>query len=216
MLKNYDDIFIILTKSYTYEPLISKIRLKNASAFRILISTMLSARTRDETTEKVSASLFTKISTIDDLANIKTQELEKIINSVGFYKTKAKHIKKTASIILKKFTGIVPKTMEELTTLPGVGIKTASLTMIEAYDIDEICVDTHVHRISNRLNFVDTKSPEETYFKLKKTLPLKYWKLINRLMVSYGKTICKPINPLCSKCKLINFCSFYKNANKII
>lgn len=210
MLKNYDEIFKILTSKYTYEPLISKIKLEKASAFRILISTILSARTRDETTEKVSSVLFSKISNANDLAKIEIKELENIIQSVGFYKTKAKHIKDTASIILSKFNGIVPKTMDELLTLPGVGIKTASLTLIEGYDIDEICVDTHVHRMSNRLNLVSTKTADLTYFKLKKTLPLKYWKAINRLMISYGKTICKPSNPQCNICELINFCSFNK------
>lgn len=211
MNKKIEDIFKNLEKSYNYEPLISKIRLKNASAFRILVSTMLSARTKDELTEKVSNILFSKVSNAKDLIKMDRSELEKTIHSLGFYKTKAKHVQETASIILKKHQGIVPNTMEELLKLPGVGIKTASLTLIEAFDIDEICVDTHVHRISNRLKLVETKTADETYYKLKEILPKKYWKLINRLLVSYGKTICKPINPKCNNCKLQKYCSYYKD-----
>jgi len=150
--------------------------------YKTLISTVLSARTRDETTLKVSKELFKKAPNLKELNKLNEIQIQKLIYPVGFYKTKAKHLKKLASIINK-----VPKTKAELTKLPGVGVKTANLVLNRAFRIPAIAVDTHVHRISNLLGWVKTKSPQETEKSLVKVVPKKYWSDMNRLFVSIGQ-----------------------------
>lgn len=205
-MNNVSIIFKLLEKEISFEPIINKLARKNASRFEILVATMMSARTKDEVTELAAERLFKVADTPDKILKIDRYKLEKIIYPIGFYKTKAKHLHELCSIIIKKFNGIVPDSMSGLQVLPGVGLKTAALVLSEGFGLDEICVDTHVHRISNRLGIISTKKPTESYFELKKTLPKKYWRKINFLMVSYGKTICTPIGPKCSACSLNKIC----------
>jgi endonuclease III len=199
-------IYQKLEKLISFEPIINKLAKKNASPFEILIATMMSARTKDETTEKAAERLFHKFNTPQKLLKAKVKEIEQLIFPVGFYKTKAKNIIKISSLILNKYKGTVPHTLDELTSLPGVGLKTAALVLSEGFGVDEICVDTHVHRISNRLGLVKTKTPQETYYELKKLLPKKFWRKTNFFFVSYGKTICTPLRPKCSICKISELC----------
>jgi len=201
-----EKIFNKLAKLITFEPIINKLAKKNASAFEILIATMMSSRTKDETTEKAATRLFSKFSTPQELLKASSKEIEKLIYPVGFYKTKANNIIKISELILNKYKGKVPHSQEELTELPGVGLKTAALVLSEGFGIDEICVDTHVHRISNRLGFVKTKTPEETYYELKKVLPKKFWIKINYYLVSYGQTVCTPLRPKCNVCGISSLC----------
>ncbi len=179
--------------------------------FKILISTLLSARTKDETTELVSKKLYKKIKNIDDLINIDEEELKELIYPVGFYKTKAKHLKKLAEMIKNEFNGNIPNNIDDLIKLPGVGRKTANLVINLAFDDYGICVDTHVHRICNRWEFVNTQTPEQTEMELRKILPKKYWKTINNLLVVYGRETCSPI-PKCNKCivEIKEKCTYYK------
>jgi endonuclease-3 len=183
---------------------------ENGSPLSILIGTILSARTRDESTSAVVRELFSKYKTARSLAKAKLPDVEKIIKRTGFYHVKAKRIIEVASIINSKYSGIVPKTMNELISLPGVGRKTANCVLVYAFDEPAIPVDTHVHRISNRLGIVKTKVPEETELELMKIIPKKYWIRINDTFVMYGQNICKPISPMCSACQIKNECSYYK------
>lgn len=210
-----DKIFKILKQVVKDKPLISKLG-SSSTAFEILIATMMSSRTKDELTEKRARALFEKANTPEKLLKLSKKEIEKIIYPVGFYKTKAKQIKKISSILIDNFKATVPKEKEELLKLPGIGLKTASLIRIEAFNHLDICVDTHVHRISNRLGLIKSKTTEQTYFLLKEKIDKKYWKDINKLMVPFGKTICKPIGPKCKICKLNKLCDNVKKNRDII
>jgi len=168
--------------------------------FQVLISTILSARTKDEVTKEVSESLFKKIKDPRDLAEMKISEIERIIKKTGFFHTKAKHLKETSKKIVE--IGGVPDSIEELVKLPGVGRKTANLVLAVAFDKPGLCVDTHVHRISNRWGLVATKTPFETEMSLRGKVDQKHWKEMNRIMVPFGKFICKPIRPLCGRCPI--------------
>lgn len=179
--------------------------------FSILIGTILSARTKDENTSKVVKKLFARYKTAKALANAKVKDVEKIIKSIGFYHVKAKRIIKVASIINSQYRGKVPDNFEELVNLPGVGRKTANCVLVYAFDKPAIPVDVHVHRISNRLGLVKTKTPEETEMVLMKKIPKKYWLEINDTFVMYGQNICKPISPMCSVCKIKRRCDYYKS-----
>lgn len=182
-----------------------------SKSFKVLISTILSARTKDETTEEVSKRLFKRVKNIDDLLNIEQKELEKLIYPVGFYKTKSKHLKELAKIVKNDYNGKIPNKLEDLIKLPGVGRKTANLVITLAFDDYGICVDTHVHRICNRWGFVNTETPEETEMELRKKLPKEYWKTINNLLVVFGREICSPI-PKCDKCfkEIKETCPYYE------
>lgn len=184
---------------------------ENGSPLSILIGTILSARTRDESTSAVVRTLFSRYKDARSLARAKLSDVEKIIKRTGFYHVKAKRIIEVASIIDSKYSGIVPKTMEELLSLPGVGRKTANCVLVYAFDKPAIPVDTHVHRISNRLGMVQTKTPEETEIELMKKIPKEYWIRINDTFVMYGQNICKPISPMCSVCQIKKDCNYYKN-----
>lgn len=176
----------------------------------ILIGTILSARTRDENTSLVVKKLFAKYKTARALARAKVSDVEKIIKSTGFYHVKARRIIKVASLIDSQYSGEVPNNLDELLKLPGVGRKTANCVLVYAFDKPAIPVDTHVHRISNRLGLVETKTPEETEFALMKKIPKKYWLKINDTFVMYGQNICKPISPMCDVCQLKNDCKYYR------
>jgi endonuclease-3 len=182
-------------------------------SFSILIGTILSARTKDETTTKVVKILFSKYKNVKALADAKTKDVEKIIKSIGFYHVKAKRIIEVAKIINSQYKGKVPDSLEKLIELPGVGRKTANCVLVYAFDKPAIPVDIHVHRISNRLGLVETKTPEETEQELMKKIPKKYWIEINDTFVMYGQNICKPISPMCNVCKIKRNCKYYKTKN---
>src|SRR3970282_837045 len=186
---------------------------ENGDPFNILIGTILSARTKDENTTKVAGKLFAKHKSVKALANAKVRDVEKIIRSIGFYHVKAKRIIEVASIINTKFNGKVPDNLDTLITLPGVGRKTANCVLVYAFEKPAIPVDVHVHRISNRLGLVDTKTPEETEFALMKKIPQRYWLEINVTFFIFGKNICKPRSPMCNVCKIKRDCKYYKTRN---
>lgn len=174
--------------------------------FLILIACLLSLRTKDIVSIHVCRDLFNKAKTPQELLCISIPELEKIIKRIGFYKTKAKVLHSVSKEIIERFHGNVPNTMHELMSIKGVGSKTANLVLGMAFDMPAICVDTHVHRISNRLGIIKTKTPQETQEALEKLLPKKYWTLWNKLLVIWGQNICVPISPFVSKCALEPLC----------
>jgi len=176
----------------------------------ILIGTILSARTRDENTSAVVKKLFARYKSARSLAQAKLSDVEKIIKSTGFYHVKAKRIIEVAFLIHSKYASKVPDTLEELLKLPGVGRKTANCVLVYAFEKPAIPVDTHVHRISNRLGLVQTKTPEETELELMKKIPKKYWLRINDMFVMYGQNICKPVSPMCDVCQIKKECDYYK------
>ena len=181
--------------------------------FSILIGTILSARTKDENTTKVVKVLFSEYKNAKQLANAKVKDVEKIIKSIGFYHVKSKRIIEVAKIIDSKYKGKVPDDLDKLVELPGVGRKTANCVLVYAYEKPAIPVDIHVHRISNRLGLVETKTPEDTEQELMKKIPKKYWIEINDTFVMYGQNICKPISPMCDVCKIKRRCKYYKTKN---
>jgi endonuclease-3 len=186
---------------------------EEGNPFSILIGTILSARTKDENTAKVVKKLFAEYKTAKDLAGAKTRDIEKIIKSIGFYHVKARRIIDVAKIIESQYKGIVPDNLDQLIMLPGVGRKTANCVLVYAFEKPAIPVDIHVHRISNRLGLVETKTPEETEFELMKKVPKKYWLKVNDTFVMYGQNICKPISPMCNVCKIKKLCKYYKTRN---
>lgn len=204
-----DEAFALLRRwvsELDYAPVIDLMAAGHDSPWKLLASTMLSARTKDAVTTKASKSLFSRADTPEKTAELSVEELAGLIYPVGFYRTKAENLKKLAADIVERFGGIVPETLEELTTLPGVGVKTASLVLIKAFDKYEICVDTHVHRISNMWGLVSTKTPEETREALKKSLPKEFWKEINQELVTLGQTVCRPVRHDCCGCPLKEIC----------
>ena len=181
--------------------------------FSILIGTILSARTKDESTTRVVKVLFSKYKNPKELANAKIKDIEKIIRSIGFYHVKSKRIIEVAKIINTKFKGKVPDDLDTLIQLPGVGRKTANCVLVYAFEKPAIPVDIHVHRISNRLGLVNTRNPEETEQELMKKIKKKYWIEINDTFVMYGQNICKPISPMCDVCKIKKNCKYFKSKN---
>jgi endonuclease-3 len=179
----------------------------NEDPWQTLIATILSARSRDETTEVVARELFKIYPDCASLAAAPVRKVEKLIKRTGFYKTKARRIIGVSKLLMEKYGGQVPEDFEELIALPGVGRKTAACVLVYAFGKAAIPVDTHVHRISNRLGWVSTKTPEQTEFALKKSIPEKYWLAINDLLVWHGKNVCKPIRPLCSICRIESLCA---------
>lgn len=176
-------------------------------AFQVLVSTMLSAQTRDAVTLAASLRLFAVAPDPASLARLTTRRIEKLIYPVSFYRNKAVHLKDTARRLVKDFGGLVPTTMEELLTLPGVGRKTANLTLIVACrSRDNICVDTHVHRIANRFGWVRTRTPEQTERALYAVAPRRWWATINLHLVTWGQHVCKPVFPQCGRCILNDTC----------
>ena len=175
-------------------------------AFKTLIATILSARSKDETIIKVVEKLWKKYSTPGEIADAPLEKLEELVYSSGTYHQKAIRIKETSKIIHEQFQDQVPDTLEELIKLPGVGRKVANCVLNISFNKDAIAVDTHVHRISNRIGWVTTKNPEKTEKALELLFPKPHWKRINYTLVSFGKNICKPKNPLCSNCTINNQC----------
>ena len=179
---------------------------RDSTPFQILISTIISLRTRDPVTFSSSEKLFSIAPDPQSILKLDTGKISELIYPAGFYKRKAENIKQISEIILDKHQGLVPRNLESLLELPGVGRKTANLTLGLSYGIPALCVDTHVHRIPNRMGWIQTKTPEKTEFALVKILPKKYWIEINELLVAFGQTICTPVSPKCSQCPFINGC----------
>jgi len=189
------------------EPVVGVVaRLSARDPFRILISCLLSLRTKDKTTSEASARLFALAHTPAGLLKLPLKKIERTIYPVGFYRTKAKSIHAICRRLLDVYGGTVPDSIEELVTLSGVGRKTANLVVTVGYKKPGICVDIHVHRISNRWGYVKTKTPEETEQALREKLPKPYWITFNDLLVPYGQNLCQPVSPLCSRCKLREYC----------
>lgn len=180
--------------------------------FKILIGTILSARTRDESTTKIVHDLFLRFKNSKELADANLEEIKEIIRSIGFYNVKAKRIQDVARIITHKYEGKVPESVEKLLELPGVGRKTANCVLVYGYNKPAIPVDVHVHRISNRLGIVNTKTPEMTEIKLVNLANRENWTNINNTFVMYGQNICLPRNPQCNLCQLNDDCNYYKNS----
>ncbi len=185
-------------------------RLDNSDPYRVLIRTILSQRTRDENTDEASKSLFSSYKSARDVANANIEDIQKLIKKAGFFRVKAKRIKEVSRIIQDKYNGIVPDDIEKLLELPGVGRKTANCVLVYGFGREAIPVDVHVNRISNRIGFVNSKSPEETEKELKRIIPKKYWLDINELFVRFGQDICRPIGPKCDECPISDLCDFNK------
>ena len=208
MNKNIKQIVETLKKELKKygDPVVTKVAKEKKSPYRVLISTILSLRTKDETTLRASERLFKNADTPKKMLNLSKNKIEKLIYPVGFYHRKAEQILKISEILIGKYSGNVPDNLDELLKLPGVGRKTANLVLNEGFGKLGICVDTHVHRISNRLGIVKTKTPKETEFALQKVLPKKYWIIFNTLLVTLGQNICTPISPKCSICPINQYC----------
>ena len=177
--------------------------------FQILISALLSARTQDATTLAASTRLFARANTAEAVARLSIRQIEQLIYPVSFYRNKAVFVKETSRTLVTSFGGRVPSTLEELTTLPGVGRKTANLVLILAFrSKSSICVDIHVHRIANRLGWVRTRMPEETEQALYATVPKRWWPLINLYLVTWGQNVCRPVYPRCRECAILSDCAF--------
>lgn len=186
------------------QPLIDQMHA--AGPFKVLIATLLSLRTRDETTAIVAPRLFAMADTPATMAALDERQIAELIYPVGFYRNKARDIKAICTILITKYNGDVPTTMDELLALPGVGRKTANLVLAIGHNIPAICVDIHVHRICNRWGYLDTKTPEETEMALRRDLPESAWIAINGLLVTLGQQICHPVSPRCSQCPVANVC----------
>lgn len=181
-------------------------RHRSSNPFRVLITTVLSQRTKDANTDKASSALFSKFKTANQLKKADLRQIEKLIKPSGFYKTKARRIKEISGIIVDKYKGKVPREIGELLSLPGVGRKTANCVLVFAYRRPAIPVDTHIHRISNRLGLVRTKIPEKTEIELMRIVPKSYWIDLNELLVTHGQNICLPRKPRCSICPINGHC----------
>ncbi|UCF06894.1 MAG: endonuclease III [bacterium] len=188
-------------------PSVNVIARRTRSPFKVLVSTVISARTKEDVTMEASRRLFARAKSARDIASMREREIADCIYPAGFYRSKAKTIRALARMILTDYGGNVPDRMEELLTLPGVGRKTANLVLTAGFGKPGICVDTHVHRISNRLGVVRTANPTETEFALRRILPRRYWIEINGLLVKFGRSVCTPLSPFCSTCTISDVCA---------
>ena len=187
-------------------PIVSALAEEHSGPFPILISTILSLRTKDEVTAIAAERLLALARTPEEMLKLSEGKIRKAIYPVGFYRTKAKTILHISKELINRFHSRVPDTIEQLLTLKGVGRKTANLVVALGYNKEGLCVDTHVHRISNRLGYVKTKTPDETEYALRAKLPSKYWLRYNTLMVAFGRHVCVPISPFCSRCPVFAYC----------
>ena len=188
-------------------PIVTLIAETERNPFKVLVSTILSARTKDEATAAATRRLFNAVSTPESIAALPAAELEQLIFPVGFYRTKAKNLRRAMVVLLARFGGEVPQTVEELIELPGVGRKTANLVVTEGFRRPGICVDTHVHRITNLWGYVDTRNPLETEMALRAKLPRSQWIDLNKTLVSFGQKLCVPVSPWCSRCPVEEWCA---------
>ncbi len=187
-------------------PIITFIAHRGATPFEILVSTILSLRTKDEVTAKAAARLFAEARTPAGILSLGEARISELIYPVGFYPTKARRLMQISRVILEEQGGRVPDELEGLLKLPGVGRKTANLVLVEGFRKAAICVDTHVHRISNRIGYVETRTPGQTEMALRRILPLRHWTRYNELLVAFGQVICRPLSPFCSHCPVNDMC----------
>jgi endonuclease III len=208
--KKFDiDEFVALVAAGYNEwnpPIITFIANRGATPFEVLVSTILSLRTKDEVTAKAARRLFNEARTPEQILALGESAIADLIYPVGFYPTKAQRLTAISRIILNSHGGRVPDTIEALLKLPGVGRKTANLVLVEGFKKPAVCVDTHVHRISNRIGYVQTKTPDQTEMALRAKLPRKHWIRYNELLVAFGQVICRPVSPFCSKCPVAPMC----------
>ena len=206
----FDRIFALfqeaLKKKKRNLPSVSLIALKMNTPYTVLIATLISLRTKDDVTLAASERLFSLADNPEKMLSLSEEEIEKAIYPAGFYKRKAQNIKEISKTLIEKYDGKVPSTQEELLALPGVGIKTANLTLNLGFNIDAICVDCHVHQIANRIGWIDTKTPEESVDALESIMPRRFWIPLNELLVAYGQNVCLSISPLCSECPICKEC----------
>jgi endonuclease-3 len=188
------------------DPSVTAIAKRTKSAFKVLISTVISARTKDEVTAEASKRLFALADSAGTVAPLSEKKIGEAIYPAGFYNIKARSIKKLSKQLVEEFNSMVPDTIEELLMLPGVGRKTANLVMTQGFGKPAICVDTHVHRIVNRLGVLKTDNPTQSEYALREVLPKKFWIEINDIFVIFGRTICKPVSPICSECGIRGLC----------
>jgi endonuclease-3 len=188
------------------DPSVTLVGKRWKSPYLVLISCILSLRTKDETTLPASERLFQLAHTPQEMLMLQNKQIEKVIYPVGFYRTKARNILGISRDIMERFDGQVPDDIDALLTMKGVGRKTANLVLTEGFGIPAMCVDTHVHRISNRFGYVRTKTPEETEQALRKKLPRRHWMDYNALLVTWGQNVCRPVSPFCSQCGIKTFC----------
>jgi endonuclease-3 len=207
-MNTIEPIMQILVKHFNYKErtTLNRMRKNNDEAFKILISCLLSLRTQDKNTEKASRRLFAVADTPKEILKIPDKKLEQLIFSSGHYKKKAQVLKHVSKEILKRFNNKVPDKKEQLLSIKGIGPKTANIVLNFAFNQDVLPIDTHCHRIPNRLGWVETKTPEKTEKELEKVLPKEYWQEFNGTFVLFGKTICQPISPWCSKCPIEKHC----------
>jgi len=216
MTVKFSKLITLMQKTLRNNNLFRPTALKNlqiqedGDPFKILIGTILSARTRDEITTKVIKSLFTEFKNPNELSKANLKDLKKAIQKIGFYNVKAARIKEVSQIIVEKYNGKVPAKLDDLLTLPGVGRKTANCVLVYGFKKPAIPVDVHVHRIANRIGIVNTKMTEETEIVLRKSIERKYWTRVNETFVTFGQNICLPRNPKCNVCHLTKLCKYYK------
>lgn len=214
MVLNISKLFALIQSTLRDNNLVRPTALKNlqiqedGDPFKILIGTILSARTRDEVTTTVIKTLFSRFKNPEDLSRANINDIKKLIQKIGFYNVKASRLKEVSQLIIKKYNGKVPSNLDELLTLPGVGRKTANCVLVYGFKKPAIPVDIHVHRISNRIGIVNTKNPEETENILQNKIE-KYWIRVNETFVTFGQNICLPIKPKCGVCQLTKMCKYY-------
>lgn len=212
---NISKLFALMQSTLRDNNLVRPTALKNlqiqedGDPFKILIGTILSARTRDEVTTAVIKALFSRFKNPDELSRANLSDIKKLIQRIGFYNVKASRLKEVSQLIIKKYNGEVPSNLNDLLTLPGVGRKTANCVLVYGFKNAAIPVDIHVHRISNRIGIVNTKNPEETENVLQKSIDKKYWIRVNETFVTFGQNICLPIKPKCNVCQLTKMCKYY-------
>lgn len=211
MRNSFGPVLAALKKQAFKQPAVTEIAERSEDPYKVLISCILSLRTRDTTTERISALLFKKAGTPAKMSSLPVRTIMRIIRPVNYYRTKAKRIRDISRILLKKHKGRVPDNIEELMMLKGVGRKTANIVVVYGFSKPGIPVDTHVHRISNRLGWVRTATPEKTEAELRKLLPKAYWHDLNDLLVQFGQNVCLPRNPRCSECPVSKWCAYYRS-----
>jgi endonuclease-3 len=206
-LKDVDRIVAILKRETARfrEPIVTTFA-REKDPFKVLVSCLLSLRTKDEVTARAAERLFAAAGDAEALSRLAPARIEELIHPVGFYRTKARRLRQLAGVLVRERGGRVPETIAELLELEGVGRKTANLVVVLGYGKPGICVDTHVHRICNRLGWVETGTPEKTEFALRERLPRRHWAVINDLLVAWGQNICRPLSPWCSRCALAGHC----------
>lgn len=205
-LKQFLDILETEVERYRV-PVIDLIGVQSSDPYRVLIATILSARTKDEVTAAAAARLFVEAPTVNELRTLSEERIGTLIYPVGFYRSKARHLRGAADMLVERLHGLVPDTLDGLLALPGVGRKTANLVLAVAFNTPAICVDTHVHRISNIWGVVNTKTVLETEMALRELLPQSYWQKVNRTLVAFGQAICRPVAPHCDVCPLTDRCA---------